>query len=348
MYNYSITSVTPNNRFAQNKIKELLAQEDIRLDQNLDYTCAIFDSQGQAIATGSYFHNTLRCLAVSSKHQGEGLMNRIVSHLVNELSLQGLTHLFLYTKIDSGQLFSQLGFYEICRVEGNLVFMENRRDGFQSYLDSLIPAPAGANSIAALVMNCNPITLGHQFLIEKAAAENDHVHLFLLEEDASIFPYTVRRQLVEEACQHLDNLTIQPTADYIISQATFPSYFQADSEAVIAGHSLLDAKLFLQIAERLNIQKRYVGEEPYSKMTATYNQVLTEVLDGAGIELVIVPRKTQNGQAISASNVRSAVAKDDWEFVEASTPATTLAYLQSPQAAPVIERIKSCLSLTHH
>ena len=45
-----------------------------------------------------------------------------------------------------------------------------------------------APKVAAIVMNANPFTLGHQYLVEKAAAENDLVHLFMVSEDASLFP----------------------------------------------------------------------------------------------------------------------------------------------------------------
>ncbi len=122
----------------------------------------MFDEDYQIIATGSCFANTLRCFAVSSAHQGEGLLNQIITHLIDIQYSRGNLHLFLYTKINSAKFFRDLGFYEIARVDHTLVFMENRRDGFEKYLASLAKTKTGGLS-AALVMNANPFTLGHQY-----------------------------------------------------------------------------------------------------------------------------------------------------------------------------------------
>lgn len=50
---------------------------------------------------------------------------------------RGNLHLFLYTKVNSARFFGDLGFYEIARVDGTLVFMENRKNGFPGYLKAL-------------------------------------------------------------------------------------------------------------------------------------------------------------------------------------------------------------------
>lgn len=68
---------------------------------------------------------------------GEGLMNQIISHLIEFQYSRGNTSLFLYTKCNTARFFGDLGFYEIARVEGKVVFMENRRTGFSDYLKRL-------------------------------------------------------------------------------------------------------------------------------------------------------------------------------------------------------------------
>lgn len=108
----------------------LLEKEGIERDKNLDYSIGLFDDNYDLVATGSCFANTLRCMAVSSEHQGEGLMNQIISHLIEFQYSRGNTSLFLYTKCNTARFFGDLGFYEIARVEGKVVFMENRRTGF--------------------------------------------------------------------------------------------------------------------------------------------------------------------------------------------------------------------------
>ena len=274
MSDYFISQVYPSDKRTNAQVDALLEQEGIRRDANLDYTCVMFDNDYHAIATGSCFGNTLRCMAVDHHHQGEGLMNEIVSHLVQYQYERGNLHLFLYTKCSSAKFFGDLGFYEIARIEDQIVFMENRKDGFSSYLDNLARSRVEAPKVAAIVMNANPFTLGHQYLVEKAAAENDLVHLFMVSEDASLFPYAVRKQLIQEGTRHLSNLRYHDSGPYIISQATFPSYFQKDAEAVIASHANLDLAIFTKIAHRLGITVRYVGEEPTSVVTGLYNQVM--------------------------------------------------------------------------
>ena len=172
MSEYSISQVCPTDRTVLAQIDALLQQEGIRRDGNLDYICAMFDEEYNVIGTGSCFGNTLRCFAVSSAHQGEGLLNQIITHLIEVQCARGNLHLFLYTKVKSARFFGDLGFYEIARVEDTLVFMENRRDGFGAYLRALEKTKTGGKS-AALVMNANPFTLGHQYLVEKAAAACD-------------------------------------------------------------------------------------------------------------------------------------------------------------------------------
>ena len=255
MSEYTISQVCPTDRTVLAQIDALLQQEGIRRDGNLDYICAMFDEEYNVIGTGSCFGNTLRCFAVSSAHQGEGLLNQIITHLIEVQCARGNLHLFLYTKVKSARFFGDLGFYEIARVEDTLVFMENRRDGFGAYLRALEKTKTGGKS-AALVMNANPFTLGHQYLVEKAAAACDTLHLFVVSEDASLVPFAVRKRLVEAGVAHLPNVVLHDSGPYIISNATFPSYFLKDEATVIDGHARLDLAVFTKIAAALNITAR--------------------------------------------------------------------------------------------
>ena len=193
---YSISQVWPGDTRGLAQVDALLLQEGISRDKNLDYICAMYDEDYQIIATGSCFGNTLRCFAVSYEHQGEGLLNQIVTHLMDIQYQRGNLHLFLYTKVDSAKFFGSLGFYEIARVDGTLVFMENRRDGFSRYLRELKRTHKEGCS-AALVMNANPFTYGHQYLAEVAARDCDILHLFVVSEDASLIPFSVRKRFGE-------------------------------------------------------------------------------------------------------------------------------------------------------
>ena len=347
-YAYAITQVEPSERRMNRKVDQLLEAEGIRRDGNLDYTCAMLDDDWNVIATGSCFGNTLRCMAVSSDHQGEALMNDIVTHLMQVQAERGNYQLFLYTKCNSAVFFGSLGFYEIARIPDQVVFMENRRTGFSDYLAELEKTRRDAPRVAAVVMNANPFTLGHQYLVEKAAAENDVVHLFVVSEDASLFPFEVRKKLIEAGTAHLDNVIIHDSGPYIISSATFPSYFQKDENAVIESHANLDLAVFVKIAERLGINARYVGDEPTSIVTGIYNRIMSEKLPENGIRCVIVPRKEFGGKAISASTVRQAIKDGDFDALTDLLPATTLDFLKSPEAEPVIRKIRAEENVIHY
>lgn len=347
MSDYTISKIYPTDRRSLAQIDALLYQEGITRDANLDYICAMYDENYQIIATGSCFANTLRCFAVSSNHQGEGLLNQIITHLIDIQYQRGNLHLFLYTKINSAKFFKDLGFYEIARVDDTLVFMENRKNGFTDYLTNLSKTKREGFS-AALVMNANPFTLGHQYLVEKAANECDTLHLFIVSEDASLVPFSVRKKLVLDGTAHLPNVICHDSGPYIISNATFPSYFLKDEEAVIKGHGKLDLIVFTRIAETLSISRRYVGEEPTSQVTGIYNQIMAQQLPLSGIECVIVPRKQAMDKPISASTVRQLLQKKDFETLEKLVPATTLDYFKSPEAVSVIERICKSEQVIHY
>ncbi|MDD3368777.1 MAG: [citrate (pro-3S)-lyase] ligase [Lachnospiraceae bacterium] len=357
MSDYYISKVSANDKRAHGLIDQLLSEEGIRRDGNLDYTCAMYDDDMNVIATGSCFGNTLRCLAVSSSHQGEGLMNEIVTHLIEFQCSRGNLHLFLYTKCNSAKFFSSLGFYEIARIKDNVVFMENRRNGFPDYLAKLQKETESSSAtavieppakVAAIVMNANPFTLGHLYLVEKAGAENDLVHLFIVSEDSSLVPFAVRKKLIREGTAHLSNICYHDSGPYIISNATFPSYFQKDENAVIEGHARLDLTIFVQIAKALHINNRYVGEEPNSIVTGIYNQIMAEELPAHEIACTIVPRKESGDQVISASTVRTALKNQDLQTLQALVPESTYRYFCSDEAAPVVARIQAEENVVHY
>lgn len=353
MYSYELMTILDSDKRSRRLMDELLTAEGIARDANLDYSCGLFDEEYRLVATGSCFANTLRCLAVDHRYQGEGLLNRIVTHLMEVQFERGNHHLFLYTKCDTARFFCDLGFYEVARVQNQVVFLENRRDGFLSYLQALQQETPDhlanqAKRVAALVVNANPFTLGHQYLIEKVAAENDIVHLFIVSEDASLVPFAVREQLVKAGTAHLSNIVYHRTGSYLISSSTFPSYFLKDDVLVNRAHAQLDLAVFKRIAQALGITRRYVGEEPTSQVTGIYNQVMQEELPLAGIECIVIPRKEFGGKAISASTVRSLLKQGRLEEAHSLIPDTTYNFFASAQAQPVLERILSSEDVIHY
>lgn len=343
----SLGMISPRDAFAQSQMDTLLRAEGIRRDKNLDYSCGLFDEDGTLIATGSSYKNTLRCLAVSAAHRGEGLMNQVVSHLMEKQIEKGNSHVFLYTKAKNERIFRDLGFYEIARVEGELVFMENRRDGFSRYLKKLAATRREGKS-AAIVMNANPFTLGHRHLIERAAAENDAVHLFLLSEEAGPIPFAVRKRLVKDGVADLSNVILHDSGPYIISSATFPSYFLRDEDTAILAHAKLDLAVFGKIAAVLGIRSRYAGEEKSSHVTALYNETMAAQLPEQGVDFHLIPRLAIDGQTVSASEVRQAIHDGDLSRAAFMLPESSLRYFNSAEAADVIAAIRAMDEARHY
>ncbi|MBP3242193.1 MAG: [citrate (pro-3S)-lyase] ligase [Oribacterium sp.] len=377
--NYAISSVGKGDKYMMEQVENLLEKEGIHLDKNLDYTAAMLDDDYNVIATGSCFGNTLRCMAVSSDHQGEALMNDIVSHLIEYQYMRGNYHLFMYTKCNTALFFNSLGFREIARMEEeNIVFMENKRTGFKDYLENLRKEsieqlekmegdtassylsvlrsdgedsglkPAEGVKIGAVVMNANPFTMGHRYLVEKAMEGCDILHLFMVSEDASLVPFSVRKKLIEEGTSDLGNIIYHDSGSYIISSATFPAYFQKGDNAVIKSQAGIDLHVFEGIADKLHVNARYVGDEPTSLVTGIYNDIMAEALPKAGVECYIIPRKEFEGKAISASTVRKLIHDGNTEAIKDLVPETTYRFFTSEEAKPVIERIKAESDVVHY
>ncbi len=349
MSEYTLSQIRPTDRRGLSQMDALLQKEGIERDRNLDYTVGMFDEDYNLVGTGSCFGNTLRCLAVSSDHQGEGLLNQIITHLTDYQYQRGNLHLFLYTKCSAARFFGDLGFYEIARVDQKVVFMENRKKGFEEYLGRLKAETSQVcQNAGAVILNANPFTLGHQYLLEQASALCGLLHVFVVSEDASLVPFAVRDRLVREGSAYLGNLVYHHTGPYMISGATFPSYFLKDSETVIRSHAILDIALFTRIARALDITVRFVGEEPFSQVTGIYNQVMQESLHQAGIRCHIIPRKEDRDGPISASAVRQMIKERRIPDIKNKVPESTYRYFTSPEAKQLLRTIQNAEDVIHY
>ena len=327
------------------EISAFLQAFELSFDGDVDYTVAFWEAE-RIVATGSFKGDVIRNVAVDAAVQGEGLLAAVTTKLMEEQGRRGIFHRLLFTRPDKAHLFAALGFQELVRAEPYAVLMEQGLGGFDAFCRSVQKQaeklPAGRR--AALVMNGNPFTLGHQALIAQMAAQNASAILFVVQEDRSLFPTDVRLELIRQGARQFQNVLVVSGGDYIISAATFPAYFTRQ-ENLVAAQTQLDATLFAEkIAPTLAISHRYVGEEPYCLVTRAYNEALARILPRYGVELVVMPRAQASGKAISASSVREALRCDDWETVRRLVPDTTWAYLRSPSAKSVIDRIKGAYS----
>ncbi|MCC5909067.1 MAG: [citrate (pro-3S)-lyase] ligase [Clostridiaceae bacterium] len=325
-------------------VETFLEGQNLTLEKDVEYTIALFQ-QDEIIATGSLSGRILKCIAVDPQHQGMGISSKIITELVNEAFLRGKIHLFIYTCPKNKVLFTDVGFHEIAEVPNKVCLLENKANGIKNYVSKLERYDKEVKQVGAIVMNCNPFTLGHQYLIEKAAAESDILHIFVVSEDRSSFPTKIRYQLIQEGTKHLDNVIVHQGQDYIISSATFPSYFLKENKDVVKIQTLLDLEIFKKhIAPALKINKRFIGEEPYCPVTKIYNETMGEILPSAGIEVEEVQRIQSEGEYISASKVRRLIAAGELAKIKELVPQSTYEFLMSKEAEGIIEKIKESSS----
>ena len=288
---------------------------------------------GELVAVGGRAGNILKMLAIEPTHQGGALLGEVVTELVSRGLMAGFDSLFVYTKPEYISTFEALNF-SLLANQGKVALLEYGR-GLQKWLGANASSvKSGLNG--AVVVNCNPFTYGHRYLIESAARQVDNLYVFVVREDRSAFPFDVRFRLVKDGLHDLSNVTVLDTSRYIVSGATFPTYFLKKDDPVARIQMELDVTLFAsRIAPFFRIARRFVGTEPNCKLTEGYNEAMQRIFPLYDIELVVIERKQSATGVISASRVRELIAHQAFSQLEDYVPATTLKFLMSAEADPI-------------
>ena len=185
-----------------------------------------------------------------------------------------------------------------------------------------------------IVMNCNPFTLGHRYLIEQAAKQVERLYVMVVREDCSLFAYTERKAMVEQGVADIENVNVIDGSDYAISRATFPTYFLKRLDDAADTQMLLDLDLFRRhIAPALGATVRFVGTEPTDQLTRRYNQLMHEALK----DVREINRLEKDGNAVSASRVRKAMEEGDMNTIRQLVPPTTLPYIIAHLATQALQ-----------
>ena len=185
-----------------------------------------------------------------------------------------------------------------------------------------------------IVMNCNPFTLGHRYLIEQAAKQVERLYVMVVREDCSLFAYTERKAMVEQGVADIENVSVIDGSDYAISRATFPTYFLKRLDDAADTQMLLDLDLFRRhIAPALGATVRFVGTEPTDQLTRRYNQLMHEALK----DVREINRLEKDGNAVSASRVRRAMEEGDMNTIRQLVPPTTLPYIIAHLATQALQ-----------
>ena len=304
-----ISSLPMSSPHFRRLAETFLASCGIRLEA-VDEWYGITADDGSLIAGAGIQGNTIKCVAVADSHRGEGLLPKLISHII---SLHQGENLRVFTKPEYRALFEDLGFRLLAEATG-AILLENGR-GLERYLKQ-ISRQARNDKIGVIVMNANPFTKGHRYLVEKALEQVGSMVIIPVKEEGQEFSYEERKEMIEKGCEGLP-VTVVEGSDYSISALTFPTYFLKDLSQAAETQMRLDLDLFgRHIVPALKVDVRFVGTEPDDKLTARYNALMKEMLPIPVVEI-------ERLQGVSASKVRSA----KYPEAAAMTPASTHPYL---------------------
>ena len=313
-----------------------LKKHDFEYEYDITYSILVYD-EDKLVATSSLANNVMKCFLVIKEYTNQNITNLMFSHLVNYMSQLNIFHYFVYTIPRNELIFTSLNMKTIVMTM-NTVLLEGG-DEINNVLTNLKDEYAlSDNKKAAVIINANPMTLGHLYLIETASKENKEVLVFVVSEDLSSFPFLDRFEIIKSATSYLKNVTVLPTLSYLVSKITFPKYFLKEDQLIKDEQTLIDVLVYKQYYEKIfNINIRYLGEEPFSFNTNKYNQVLKTYL---GSHVKIIKRKKIGEKIVSASLVRKLLKENNTEEIKKYVPLATYEYLVSEKGQLVVKRIK--------
>jgi len=307
-------------------VKKLLLLNDLSFDSKVSLTIALYQ-ENIMIATGSIYENVIKMIAIDPNYQGQNLTAVILTHLVQILINKGYDKYFLYTKPENKKFFLDSNFSLIYEND-QVSMLENKGELITDKLKKIKNSlKLDRGTTASIVMNCNPVTNGHMYLIETAAKNNHNVIIFLVEENKSIFDFETRYKLLKKSINHLKNVWIVPSTKYIISSATFPTYFLKEITDYSSLYMDIDISIFNNYFMPIfSIDFRYVGDEPLDQTTNLYNQMLKEILKD---KLIVIDRVKKDQEVISASYVRKLAEQKRFKDIKLITPKATYCFLKS-------------------
>lgn len=320
-------------------VENFLQTNGLRLD-DVDYYAGIFKlGSDEMLAGGGLKGATIKCLAVSDEHRNEALACRMVSHLVSTALANGHQTVRLFTKPSNRAVFESMSFRLLAEAP-QAIIMETGLGGIDTYCRYLSAQPKGNNTaggsqeVGVIVMNANPFTLGHRYLIKKAAEQVEHLYVIAVKEEASLFGYDERLAMIRSGVGGISNVTVCEGSDYAVSSTTFPTYFLKRVTDASDTQMMLDIDLFRRhIAPALGATVRFVGSEPTDALTHRYNEMLKSMLPRVTEVERLMFSSTADSTAsahpmpLSATLVRAAIGQGSLAEVATMVPDTTLPYI---------------------
>lgn len=218
-----------------------------------------------------------------------------------------------------------------CLQMGKVILDEKAQKKLEKYIRQVKECQRieKGSSVGAIVMNCNPMTRGHLYLIEHARSKVDYLYIFVVQEDKSDFRFEERFAMVKQVTEQFENVIVVPSGEFVLSYATMPLYFEKEEKKEETLDAVHDLTIFGEyVAKELGITKRFVGEELLDLVTRQYNEAMKRILPNYGIEVEEIKRLETDQGIISASAVRKWIKEDNWEAVKKFVPAAVYSRLR--------------------
>ena len=319
--NIEIQEMPLSSPLLRSRVERFLGENGLSLEDVETYLAAV-SPEGRIIAGAGIASNVIKCAAVDASARGTGVFGSIVSRLLSLAASRGIMDLRVYTKPSNVSIFESLGFHVIASCPSAAI-LENG-DLLEVYCDYLRSFLRPSERCGVIVMNANPFTLGHKYLIDRALSRVDTLFVIPVAEDVSRFPLSERVAMMDLPPRAL----LVDGSEYQISSVTFPSYFLKSLSEASEAQMALDLKIFDEyIAPALGASIRFVGSEPSDPLTARYNELMHSTL--RSVEVVEIPRT-----GVSATAVRDALRRGVFSEAAAMCPPTSWPYL----AADLAER----------
>lgn len=339
-----LIQLNPSIPRQRRRIEQFLDDNGLRLD-DVDYYAALVDeTTDEIVAGGGLKEGVIKCVAVADGHKGEAVANQIVSHLIAQANADGHQCVKLFTKPQNQKMFESMSFRLLAEAP-KAILMETGIGGIKRYSEELKREKGKVKSEKSnselhhlnpstlqpimpqsgiIIMNCNPFTLGHRYLIEQAAQQVQTLYILVVREDCSMFGYDERKAMIVRGVAHINNVVVCDGSEYSISATTFPTYFLKSLSDASDTQMTLDIDLYRRhIAPALDATVRFVGTEPDDPLTRRYNELMKSMLP----DVREVARLQQSGVAVSASRVRKAIVENHLALAARLVPPTTVPYI---------------------
>lgn len=339
-----LIQLNPSIPRQRRRIEQFLDDNGLRLDDVDYYAALVDDTTDEIVAGGGLKGGVIKCVAVADGHKGEAVANQIVSHLIAHANADGHQCVKLFTKPQNQKMFESMSFRLLAEAP-KAILMETGIGGIKRYCEELksekgkvkseksngklhhlnpsTPQPIMPPS-GIIIMNCNPFTLGHRYLIEQAAQQVQTLYILVVREDCSMFGYDERKAMIVRGVAHINNVVVCDGSEYSISATTFPTYFLKSLSDASDTQMTLDIDLYRRhIAPALGATVRFVGTEPDDPLTRRYNELMKSMLP----DVREVERLQQSGVAVSASRVRKAIVENHLALAARLVPPTTVPYI---------------------